>query len=163
MKAAGERRRLLSGGRVAATQWEVAGVAYGAGAARMRRDREFGAIRVGGCEPRCGGTCSSVGSGWPLLCSLGSRSRSSAGGQPAGPRARVVFVEERERWDCAEDMFDGVCVPLGPDTQRAGPAGLKHRRVQPSCPPRAKRHLFLQDRHYPAAAGGGSGRRISLP
>lgn len=82
-KGSRRAKALLSGGRVAAARSEVAGMAHGARAARMRRDREFGAIRTGACKPLWGGTCGSVGSGWPLLC---CRSRSAPSGLAAAPR-----------------------------------------------------------------------------
>lgn len=52
-----------------------------------------------------------------LLRSLRSHSCSSAGEQPAGPGARVAFLEEREQCDCMEDVVSGTCGPLGPNTR----------------------------------------------
>lgn len=97
------------------------------------------------------------------LCSLRSCSRSLASEQPAWPGAWVVFLEERERCDCAEDVVGGACVPLGPNTWRADLARLKHQRVQPSCPAPAKRHLCSHGRHFCVGTGSGSGQCISLP
>lgn len=62
-KGSRRAKALLRGGRAATVRLEVAGTAYGAEAARMKRDREFGVIRMGACKPHWGGTCSSVGSG----------------------------------------------------------------------------------------------------
>lgn len=119
------------------------------------RDGEFGAIGMGG-------TCSSLGSGWEPLRSLGvsqpllgQRAARLAG----DPGWFGFFPKERESGRCGRWRVGA----FGP--QHADLAGLKHRRVQqPSCPARAKRRLFVHDGRFRAGTGRvGSGQRISLP
>lgn len=116
------------------------------------RDGEFGAIRMGG-------TCSSRGSGWEPLRSLGV-SQPLLGQQAArlaGDPGWLVFFRRKGN---VEDVVGGTWVPFGPNTRHADLAGLKHRRVQqPSCPARAKRCLFVHE----GTGRVGSGQRISLP
>lgn len=95
-KGSRRARALLSEGRVTATQLEVAGMVYGAGTVQTRRNHEVGVIRMGACDPHWEGAFRSVGSGWPLFCSLRSHSRSSACEQPAWPGAQGGFLEEGE-------------------------------------------------------------------
>lgn len=73
----------LSRGKVMAMQLELAGIMYGAGTVRTRRNHEVGAIRMRVCDPNWEGTFSSVGSGWPLSC---CRSHSAPSGLTATPQ-----------------------------------------------------------------------------
>lgn len=61
-----------------------------------------------------------------------------------------------------EDVVGAACVPLG-STQRPDLARLKHQRVQPSYPARAKRHLFSQDQHFHAGVGVDLGSGSAFP
>lgn len=94
-KGSRRAKALLSGGRVTATQLEVAGIVYGAGTVQSRRNCEVGAVRMRVCNPNWEGTFSSVGLAAVLLqeplCSLKSHSCSSAHEQPTWPGAREAF------------------------------------------------------------------------
>ncbi|XP_029895748.1 uncharacterized protein LOC115352160 [Aquila chrysaetos chrysaetos] len=119
------------------------------------RDGEFGAIRMGGM-------CSSLGSGWEPLRSLGvsqpllgQRAACLAG----GPGWFFFFFSEgKGTWKTRSVPRGCLWAPT------RGTLTLPDRSVQPSRPARAKRRLFVHDGRSRAGTGRvGSGQWISLP
>lgn len=85
-KGSRKAKAFLSRGRVAAARSEVTGMVFGAGGARMKKDRELGAVRMGVCKPN----------GAALL---GPAGRCCAAGAPPLPQALwMLFTGEHPAW-----------------------------------------------------------------